>query len=160
MPNGDLIQESNHEQGSYQCWDPMNAEKVIQTMTIFYADLDDSPSAYRLSSSTLNAVIAPVTSSGPPQPPPPPSSQQQQQQLQQSAQLFQQLNSVASGRLMPGTAVRGNLPGNNASTVSKQSAVVQNGPKDVAVVVVNKDSTTTAQTSAANTTQAAASSAS
>lgn len=88
VPGSDAIREGGSEQGTYLCWDPLAADKVIQQMTINYADLDDSPTTYQLSANTLNARVHLNTPSYHPQ------SQQQQQHHQQ--QIFSSSSGVGS----------------------------------------------------------------
>ncbi|KAL5106752.1 hypothetical protein TcWFU_005976 [Taenia crassiceps] len=57
VPGSEVIREGGREQSTYYCWDPLNWRKVTQRLTICYADLDDTPTTYQLSSSTLNARV-------------------------------------------------------------------------------------------------------
>ena len=80
VPGSVAIREGASEQGTYLCWDPVAVEKVVQQMTINYADLDDSPTTYQLSSNTLNARVHLNSPSYHPQVHQPHHPQQQQQQ--------------------------------------------------------------------------------
>ncbi|CAH8587094.1 unnamed protein product [Dicrocoelium dendriticum] len=59
--------DNTSEQGDYYFWDPIKAQKSTHQMTIQYADLDDAPSSFRLSSGTLSAyvsIVPPVNAGG------------------------------------------------------------------------------------------------
>ncbi|VDK25176.1 unnamed protein product [Taenia asiatica] len=57
VPDSEVIREGGREQSTYYCWDPISFQKVTQQITICYADLDDTPTTYQLSSPTLNARV-------------------------------------------------------------------------------------------------------
>lgn len=57
--------DNTSEQGDYYFWDPIRAQKSTHQMTIQYADLDDAPSSFRLSSGNLSAsIVSSVNTSG------------------------------------------------------------------------------------------------
>ncbi|CAH8585146.1 unnamed protein product [Heterobilharzia americana] len=135
--------DNNSEQGDYYFWDPLKAQKSTHQMTILYSDLDNAPAAFRLSSSTLGAIVSiglPGGSHGNVPPPPPLPAQQQQQQLvayqHQSRQtqqnqhtfphthhqtLMNNNNSSTSGQILPYTAsslTTGSSINSNAATLA------------------------------------------
>ncbi|KAL5969439.1 CCR4-NOT transcription complex subunit 2 [Taenia solium] len=54
VPERDVTQAGTSEQATYYCWQPLASEMVIRQMTIGCADLDNTPTTYHLSASTLN----------------------------------------------------------------------------------------------------------
>ncbi|VDM20189.1 unnamed protein product [Hydatigera taeniaeformis] len=120
VPGSDVIREGTSEQGTYYCWEPLASEKVIQQMTICYADLDDTPATYQLSSSTLNARVQPI---------PPIYHQQQHQQQQQH--MFNSGSGAGGATYFTQTGRIPRPPATVANTTSKLSVVssmLLNGP--------------------------------
>nr|CDS21229.1 NOT transcription regulatory protein [Echinococcus granulosus] len=118
VPGGDVIREGASEQGTYYCWEPLASEKVIQQMTICYADLDDTPTTYQLSSSTLNARVQPI----------PPIYHQQQQQQQQH--MFSSSSGAGGSTYFTQTGRIPRPPATaaNTSKLSVVSSMLPNGP--------------------------------
>lgn len=115
-----MIREGTSEQGTYYCWEPLASEKVIQQMTICYADLDDTPTTYQLSSSTLNARVQPI-----------PPIYHQQQQHQQQQHMFNSSSGAGGPTYFTQTGRIPRPPATVASTTSKLTVVpsmLPNGP--------------------------------
>uniref|UniRef100_A0A5K3F0Q5 NOT2_3_5 domain-containing protein n=1 Tax=Mesocestoides corti TaxID=53468 RepID=A0A5K3F0Q5_MESCO len=118
----DIIRDANSEQGAYYYWDPVSAEKLTQHMSICYADLDETPTTYRLTSSTLNASVQPVAA---------PQHQLYHHHNQQQ-HLFNSSNLSGSSPHFAAAAVAGRIPRPVAmapSTGTKLgTSVIPNGP--------------------------------